>query len=640
VADLLEIAHGTTLVTNALIERRGARTGMLVTDGFRDLPDIGKEQRYDLFDMRLRYAAPIVPRALRAEVTERLRHDGSVITPLDEAGVARAVGNLVARHGVESLAICYLHAHANQAHEQRTRAIVHDLFPQLYLSASADVFPYMRELDRWTTTCANAYAQPLVDRYLSHLEQGLAAMGFTGRFWVMGSSGGLMRPDLARRYPVRLLESGPAAGVLMSARLGRERGEPNVLSFDLGGTTAKGALIRAGKPLRKYSFEAAHAYEHRSGSGVQLQIPVIDMTEIGTGGGSLVVPDELGRLRVGPRSAGADPGPACYARGGTDATLTDANLVLGYLDGGSFLGGRMGLDAEAARAAIAAATGATLGLSLERAAWGIHDIANEDIARSFRMHATERGFDYRGCTMVAFGGGGPLHAARIARKLGVPKVVYPAGAGVMSAFGMLCSAPSFETVRARPQALANLSVAQVASILEALEMEAAAPLRAAGVPDDAIRIERRLDMRYRGQGHDLEVLLPSQVQGADAVLYQLPSQFAARYHEMFHTNLDAPVEIVGWKVEAIAPAPEHFKTAPDLATHDRQGARASRLAFFPQLGGFVECPVYQRQDLVHDTIIAGPALIEEPESTCLLDAGDVGQIDAQGNLVAKIGARA
>ena len=634
--DLKEIVHGTTLVTNALIERRGARTGMLVTQGFRDLFDIGKEQRYDLFDMRLRFAEPLVTREHRAEVPERLWHDGSVLTPLDEAAVREAVTHLVEQEGIVALAICYLHAYANDAHEMRTREIVAELYPDLYVSSSADVFPYMREFERWTTTCANAYAQPLVDSYLSRLETGLDAMGFSGSLWVIGSSGGLMTPQTARRYPVRLLESGPAAGVLMSARFGRETGRDNILSFDLGGTTAKGALVRHGKPLREYTFEAAHAYEHRSGSGLLLQIPVIDMTEIGAGGGSLVSLDALGRMRVGPRSAGADPGPACYGRGGTQPTLTDANLVLGYLDSASFLGGRMPLDAKAAGSAIMDGVGRSLGLALERAAWGIHDIANEDIARAFRMHATERGFDYRSCGMVAFGGGGPIHAARIARKLRVPQVIFPAGAGVMSAFGMLSSAQSFETMRAFPRLLDQLTEDEIANVLGDLEADACAPLLAGGVPAERILRERRVDMRYLGQGHDLEVVLP-----ADASPSQLhallPELFSARYREVFHANLPGPVEIVGWKVEASGPAPERFMTAQGTAARSGTALKGERPAYFPSLDGYIICPVFDRLHLAPGMVIAGPALIEEPESTCLLDSGDRAVVDDQRNLVAEIG---
>lgn len=636
-AELSEIVHGTTLVTNALIERRGARTGMLVTEGFRDLFDIGKEQRYDLFDMRLLFAEPLVERAHRAEVPERLRHDGVVLTPLDEDAVRAAVTRLVEQESIEALAICYLHAYASDAHEVRSREIAQALYPRLQISHSADVFPYRREFERWTTTCANALAQPLVDSYLSRLEDGLAAMGFAGRLWVIGSSGGLMTPQTARRYPVRLLESGPAAGVLMSARFGVESGRDSILSFDLGGTTAKGALVRQGKPLRAYTFEAAHAYEYRSGSGLLLQIPVIDMTEIGAGGGSIVSLDALGRMRVGPRSAGADPGPACYGRGGTQPTLTDANLVLGYLDSGSFLGGRMALDLEAAKAAITDGVGTALGLSLERAAWGIHDIANEDIARAFRMHATERGFDYRNCSMVAFGGGGPIHAARIARKLRVPRVIFPAGAGVMSAFGMLSGAPSFETMRAFPRRLDRLAEDEVAAVLGELEAEAAAPLLACGVPAARIICARRIDMRYLGQGHDIEVPLPAEASPSD-LLRLLPGLFAARYREIFHANLPGPVEIVGWKVEASGPAPERFMTSPASAGLLRGSLKGERSAWFASLGGYIACPVHERLSLAPGMTITGPALIEEPESTCLLDAGDVAVVDERHNLVAEIGA--
>jgi N-methylhydantoinase A len=638
-SDVTEIVHGTTLVTNALIERRGARTGMLVTEGFRDLFDIGREGRYDLFDLRIRFAEPLVPRPWREEVPERLKQDGSVLVPLDEEAVARAVTRLVEGERIEALAICFLHAYADACHEARAREIVQGLYPRLYVSSSADVFPYMRELERWTTTCANAYGQPLVDSYLLRLEDGLSELGFSGRLHVISSSGGLMSPETARRYPVRLLESGPAAGVMMSARLGRELSRANVLSFDLGGTTAKGALVRNGEPLRSYAFEAAHAYEYRSGSGLLLQIPVIDMTEIGAGGGSLVSLDELGRMRVGPRSAGADPGPACYGRGGVQATLTDANLLLGYLDPERFLGGTMRLDAEASRTAIRDGVGAKLGLDLARTAWGIHDIANEDIARAFRMHATERGFNYRTCAMVAFGGGGPVHAARIARKLRVPTVVFPAGAGVMSAFGMLSGAQAFETARAFPRSLETLADADLQAVLKELDAEASAFLLGSGLPRSAVRWRRRADMRYRGQGYAIEVQIPQELPAGE-LLGVLPDLFADHYATIFHTTLSEPVEIVSWKVEASGPAPERFSTAAPVQPDSGAGPISTRRAYFPSLGGLVECPVYARQELLPGARIEGPALIEEAESTSLLDAGDWAFLDTSLNLVAYIGAAA
>ena len=428
-SDVSEIVHGTTLVTNAVIERRGARTGLLVTAGFSDLPEIGLEQRYDLFDLRLRFAAPLIPRACRREIDERVHHDARVATAPDPVQIRRAIADLVATQQIEALAVCFLHSYANGAHEELVRAIAAESFPTLDVSTSADVFPYMREFERWTTTMANAYTQPIFRRYLRRLEDGLAAQGFSGRLYMMSSSGGIVTPETARRFPVRMLESGPAAGVLMSAAHGVRLGIGEVLAFDLGGTTAKGALIRDGRPLRNYEMEVARCDGHRRGSGLSLKLPVIDMTEIGAGGGSIAGVDERGLLRVGPHSAGAEPGPACYGRGGARATLTDANLMLGYLDGGFFLGGAMKLDAAAAQAAIARDVAVPLSLDRRRAAWGIHEVINEDIARAFRIHAVERGFDCRRATIVAFGGGGPIHATAVARKLRAKRVVFPVAAG-------------------------------------------------------------------------------------------------------------------------------------------------------------------------------------------------------------------
>ncbi len=629
-SELVEIVHGTTLVTNALIERRGDRTGMLVTQGFRDLFDIGREQRYDLFDLRLRYAEPIVERGLRADIPERLKHDGSVLVPLDEEAVAAQTRRLVEEERIEALAICFLHAHVDDRHERRAREIAGALYPALHISHSADVFPYPREFERWTTTCANAYSQPLVDRYLSRLETGLAEAGFRGRLWIMASSGGLMNLDMARRYPVKLLESGPAAGVLVAARIGTAVAGGDLLSFDLGGTTAKGALIRKGRPFRAYAFEAAHAYEYRSGSGLPLQIPVLDMTEIGTGGGSLVAPDALGRLRVGPRSAGAEPGPVSYGRGGKTATLTDANLLLGYLHPDSFLGGTMTLDLDAAGAAYREQIGMPLGVDALRAAWGAHDMANEDIARAFRMHATERGFDYRGCAMVAFGGGGPLHAARIARKLRVPRVIFPRGAGVMSAFGMLSGAQSFETVRAFRRRLDAVEEGELQALLADLDAEAAAPLGSGG----ATHWHRRFDMRYRGQHYDIEVELP---EACEDVREALRMRFIERYREIFHTSLDEPIEIVGCKVEASAAAPRSFSTSPEDDNDGGEAMTGHRQAYFPAAGGLVDCSVLARSRLRPGLVVDGPALVEEPESTILLDAGDRATVHGDMSLVAEIG---
>ena len=680
-----EVVHGTTLVTNAVIERKGAPTGMLVTEGFADTLDIGLENRYDLFDLRIRFAEPVVPRARRREVRERMRYDGSVETALDEAGVLESVRTLIAEHEIQALAVCFLHSYVNPAHEQRAGALVARHFPGLHVSTSADIFPYMREFERWTTATVNAYTQPLFDAYLGRLEAGLAAMGFAGPLFLMSSSGGTVAAATARRYPVRMLESGPAAGVLMTAQHGRRLGLESVLAFDLGGTTAKGALVRGGRPLKNDSMEVARIYHHKRGSGLSLKLPVIDMTEIGAGGGSIAAIDERQLLRVGPRSAGAAPGPACYGRGGREPTLTDANLVLGYLDPAFFLGGGMALDPSLAAAAIMERVAQPLGLDLLRAAWGIHEVINEDIARAFRIHAVERGFDCRQATIVAFGGGGPVHAAGIARKLRAPRVVFPMGAGVMSALGLLASPMLFETARSDRVALDTLDAARFAAVLDALSAEASGFLIEAGVAAEDIAIERRVDIRYHGQGYELEVAVPEG--DAAAALAALPGLFAARYKAVFKVDqLNETLELITWKVEARGPAPAAWTIAAapsapsvmaglDPATHavplrrdgdsfvnnlQRPGRRQRvdhqnksgddgcgslaaaqkgvRMAYVAARGTMEEVPVWDRYALRPGDRIDGPALIEERESTCVLRPDDVAVVDEHLNLVAEIGA--
>ncbi len=638
IADVGEIIHGTTLVTNAIIERRGARTGMLVTAGFGDLLDMGLEQRYDLFDLRIRFAPPVVERACRAEISERVRYDGSIETPLDVENVKARVSSLIEREKIEALAICFLHAYANPAHEQEAKRIVEAAFPDLYVSTSADVFPYLREFERWTTATVNAYAQPLFDRYLDRLERSLSGLGFKGRLYIMSSSGGTVTTDTARRYPVRMLESGPAAGVLMSAEHARRLGIADVLAFDLGGTTAKGALVRDGLALKKYEMEVARTYHHKRGSGLSLKLPVIDMTEIGSGGGSIAAVDERGILKVGPRSASAFPGPACYGRGGTSATLTDANLVLGLLDPAFFLGGKMALGIQQAEAAIAANVATPLGIDLYRAAWGIHEVVNEDIARAFRIHAIERGFDCRAATIIAFGGGGPIHATGVARKLRASRIVLPPGAGVMSALGLLASPLSFELARSHLVEIGRLDADGFAAILDALVEEASSFLLKAGIkPTDIVR-DLRVDARYRGQGHEIELILPDRP--LREVFDELPGMFAEQYRAAFRVDaLTEPVELVSWKVEVRGPAPFLASEigAPVAAGTPLKGRRR---AYLPEQGGFAEIDVYDRYALAPGMKIAGPAVVEERESTCLLRVGDVASVDAAFNLVVELAAAA
>jgi N-methylhydantoinase A len=635
-ADVAAIVHGTTLITNAVIERKGARTGMLVTQGFIDVLDVGMESRYDLFDLRIEFSEPLVPRYLRAPVAERVRHDGTIEKSLDEQCVREGLRELCEQGNIDALAICYLNSYANAAHEQRSATIAREMYPHLAISTSAEVVPVMREFERWSTTVVNAYAQPLAQRYLGRLQQQLLDSGFAGALLIMTSSGGTVTASQAQTFPVRLIESGPAAGALMSAFVGTEAGHADILSFDMGGTTAKGAIVRDGKPLKRYRMEVARAHEFRAGSGIPLRIPVIDMIEIGAGGGSLACVDELGLLAVGPRSAGADPGPACYAKGGTQPTLTDANLVLGYLVPERFLGGEMPLDVDAATTAMQTEVAARLDIDVTRAAWGTHEVINEDVAKAFRMHASELGFDYRSCTMVAFGGSGPLHALRVARKLGIPRVIFPPAAGVMSAIGMLVTQLSFETVKSERVALSRLDPAGFSAGFADLVEQATGHLANAGVDADAVAVKRRIDMRYVGQGYEVDIELPDDRTEAE-VFADLRELFLSRYAEVFSdVALPQPLEIVNWKVEATGPRPAaglnygaglHRETDPLLGT---------RRIYDPDTQGFIDCPLVDRYALASGTRLAGPVLIQERESTCVVGAAETVWVDPAFNLVAEL----
>jgi N-methylhydantoinase A len=503
----------------------------------------------------------------------------------------------------------------------------------------------MREYERWTTTIVNAYTRPLVDRYLGALETGLAARGFRGSLFIMTSSGGTATPATARRYPVRLIESGPAAGALMCAHLGLQMADaPALLSFDMGGTTAKGALIRDRAPLRKHELEVARVHAFKKGSGLPLKIPAIDMIEIGAGGGGIAAIDRRGVIQLGPRSAGAVPGPACYGRGGAEPTLTDANLLLGYLDPAFFLGGDMALDSAASRAAVTRVIGGPLALAEARAAWGIHETANEDVARAFRVHAAERGFDYRGCMMIAFGGCGPLQALRIARKLRVPQVMFPGGAGVMSAIGLLVSPLSHEVMWSDRILLEDLTADGFERRFAGPTAEAVALLGQAGLAPRELTVGRRLDMRYRGQGYEIEVVLPDGVSTAE-LLRTLPERFAEQYARVFSISfLNQPLEIVNWKLEVTGPRPIAGTVALTVgnvtggaaAAAGTAALKGTRRAYFPSHDGFVDCPVYDRYALAQGATLVGPALVEENEATCVIGDGDRVTVDEAGNLIATV----
>ncbi|MGL4811014.1 MAG: hydantoinase/oxoprolinase family protein [Beijerinckiaceae bacterium] len=506
-ADVDEMVHGTTLVTNAIIERKGARLGLITTQGFRDILEMGTEQRYDIYDLFLGFPEPFVSRDLRLEAIERIDPDGNIIAPLDTASVERAAREMVAA-GCEAIAIAFLHAYANPAHERAAADSVRRLFPDISVSISSDVVAEMGEYQRTVTTCANAYVQPLVERYLGKLQASLAQRGFTGALRLMHSAGGLVSVETARSHPVRLLESGPAGGALATALFGDMAGKRDVISFDMGGTTAKACLIENGRAEIAPMLEAARVHRFTKGSGLPIKAPVIEMIEIGAGGGSIAAIDAVGLLKVGPHSAGSDPGPACYGLGGTEPTVTDANLVLGYYDPGFFLGGRMRLDVGAARKAIEKVA-APLRLSIEAAALGIHKVVVESMAAAARVHLVEKGKDPRHYAMVGFGGAGPAHAVNVARAMGVTEVIVPPASGAASALGFLAAPLSFDGVRSlRVEFADGFDARAVNSVLNELEADGRTKLIAAGVAPADIAFERVADMRLVGQMHDIAVPLP------------------------------------------------------------------------------------------------------------------------------------
>jgi 5-oxoprolinase (ATP-hydrolysing) len=632
-ADIGDVVHGTTLVTNALIERNGARLGLITTRGFRDILEMGTEQRYDIYDLFLQFPDPLVPRRHRLEVTERMDRDGNVLTPLDASEV-RAVAQRLVAEGAEAIAICFLHAYRNPAHEREAAAIVRAAFPDIAVSISSDVVAELWEYQRCNTTCANAYVQPLMGRYIAKLERELHARGFRGELTFMHSAGGLLSAETVRAFPIRMLESGPAGGGLATAFFGAAAGTSDIISFDMGGTTAKACLIEDGRAEIAPMMEAARVHRFKKGSGLPIKAPVIDMIEIGAGGGSVAAIDEVGLLRVGPHSAGADPGPACYGRGGTEPTVTDANLLLGYYDPGFFLGGRMALDRDAAERALEC-VGAKLGLSAIDTAWGIHRMVVENMAAAARIHIVEKGKDPRAYAMVGFGGAGPAHAAEVARVLGVKQVLIPPASGAASALGFLAAPLSFEQVRSHPVRLgAPDAAATIEAILRELTEAARAHLLAAGVAEADVVTERLADMRLEGQMHEISVPLPD---GAitDAAMPAIRAAFATAY-AIRYTSVYGGVGVmaISFRVRCRGPLPQLSLTEAGARSTGavRKGARA---AWFD--GGFVATPVYDRYALAPGAHIAGPAIIEEREATTIIPPGDTASVDATGTLAIDIG---
>ena len=627
-ADLGLIIHGTTLATNAIIERKGARTALLTTEGFRDTVAIRHENRFEQYDVNIDLPPPLVPRRWRFPVKERIDAQGRVLTALDEDRVEALAGRLAAL-AIESVAIGFLHSFTNPAHERRAGEILAARLPEAAITLSSDVSPEMREYERFSTACANAYVQPLMRRYLLGLERSLAAQGFGCPLYLMLSGGGLATIETAVRFPVRLVESGPAGGAIFAGHIARQCRLDKVLSYDMGGTTAKICLIDALQPQTSRVFEVARVYRFKKGSGLPLRIPVIEMVEIGAGGGSIARVDALKRITVGPDSAGADPGPACYGLGGGAPTVTDADLLLGRIDPAGFSGGRMALDREAAETAVARAVALPLGLAQALAALGISEIVDENMANAARVHAIESGKDARGRTLVAFGGAAPLHAARLAEKLGIDRVLVPSNAGVGSAVGFLRAPIAYEIARSGLQRLDGFDPAAANALVAEMRAEAEAIVRR-GAGEAPLNETRTALMRYRGQGHEIAVPLPVRpYTEADAA--ELRRLFEDAYRRLYRRVIPGvEVELLSWVLLLSAPPPAEPEPPPPMPTPWTPPPARHRPVFDHETGELVEVAIYDRALLQPGARISGPAVIVEDETSTVVSRLFDATIDAFG----------
>ncbi len=628
------LIHGTTLVTNALIERKGALTALLTTAGFRDAVEIGREHRYELYDLNLDLPKPLVPRHLRFDVPERMAADGTIIESLNEAFVRKLVAELRDKE-IKAIGVCYLNSFRNPAHEKRTAEIIAEVAPNIRVSLSSEVVAEIREFQRTSTTLANVYVQERVSDYLAQLQARLDQIGFRGSFFVMLSSGGIATRETASRFPVRLLESGPAAGAIAAAEAGMCSGHRDLLSFDMGGTTAKLCVIDDGQPLKTHEFEVDRVYRFRKGSGLPMRIPVIDMIEIGAGGGSVARVDSLGLLKVGPDSSGADPGPVCYGQGGTQPTVTDADLALGYLDANYFLGGKMQLDLDGTKKALER-LGQPLKMTAEQVAWGIHQIVNENMANAARAHLGERGKDPRRMPMYAIGGAGPVHGYRVAEILRLPSMISPFGAGVGSTFGLLAAPLAFDFVRSAYSRLDQLDWQFANRLLDEMAEEGRQVLQSSGLTSAEITYRRSADMRYVGQGHEVSVALPGGVLSADD-LAAIAAEFERTYESLYgRKGPDVALEVINWRLVASGPRPDmNFKLSRDSSKWS-DARKGSRLAYFPESNAFVETAIYDRYALQPGMKFNGPAIVEERESTLIIGVRGRARVDERLNVVVEM----
>jgi len=629
-AEFQLVIHGTTLATNAIIERKGARTALLVTEGFRDSVEMAYENRFDQYDIGIEKPEPLVPRWLRWPVRERLSARGDVLIALDEASVAAHIPRL-RELGIESVAVGLLHAYVDSRHERRIAELLTEALPQLSITLSSEVSPEIREYERLSTACANAYVQPMMAGYLARLDAGLKEAGFGCPLLLMTSGGGLATVETARRFPIRLVESGPAGGAILASGVARACGLDRVLSFDMGGTTAKICLIDDGRPQTARSFEVDRRHRFARGSGLPLRIPVIEMVEIGAGGGSIAKVDAMRRIAVGPESAGAEPGPACYGRGGAEATVTDADLVLGRIDPVGFAGGAVHLEPARADAVLAEAVGAPLGLDGTLSAFAVSEMVDENMANAARVHAVERGKELAGRALIAFGGAAPLHAARLAEKLGIDRVVVPAGAGVGSAIGFLRAPLAYEVVRSRYMRFGDFNLEAANRLLAEMASEARRIVES-GRPDGPLAESRLAYMRYLGQGHEIDVPVPSRTLAADDAAALLAA-YEARYAQLYGRTIpNMDVEILTWAVTVGAAEPPVERTVEPPPTPG-PAPSGRRRVFEPSAEAYVEFAVHRREALTPGARVHGPCLIAEAQTTTVVAPGFTAHVNAQGDLV-------
>jgi N-methylhydantoinase A len=629
------VVHATTVATNAIIEGKIARSGFITTDGFRDLLEIARQVRPTLYDPQFEKTRPLIPRDRAVGVVERLGPKGEVLLPLEDGSVREAAA-LMRREGVESIAVCLLHSYVNPEHERRIGEILAEELPGVPVSLSAEVAPEFREYLRASTTVINAAIRPVVERYLERIEGRLVDAGIDAKLLVMQSSGGVFSSEAASRRPVFMVESGPAAGVIASASLGEALGVPDILSFDMGGTTAKVGLIQGGKPSVTKDYQVGgHASAGIGGmslSGYPVRTPVVDLVEIGAGGGSIAWVDSGGLLRVGPQSAGADPGPVCYRRGGVEPTVTDANVVLGRLNPGYFLGGEIGLDVEGARRAIQERCADPLGLSLVEAANGIVEIANAAMVNALHLISVQRGYDPREFVLVAFGGAGPVHANALARDAEIPTLLIPRSPGIFSATGLLTTDLKRDASRTVMRRLDELEPGEVEAVFASLEQSGADELEREGLSRDAIEFSRQIDMRYVGQSYELTIPKPGRFEASSVP--QLLEKFHAEHDRSYGFNAPTePTECVSLRLTAVGRIAK-----PPLQPLDSTGGlepKERRPVYFAEARDYVDCPIYDRYALPAGGRIAGPAVVEEFDSTTVIHPGYAAEIETYGNLIVR-----